>query len=108
MIKISGGSDDLVEVEGCEGADEFNVYGPGELVWRADLTTAAEALRVYAIYDGNWSFAVGQADEDLPLPSWPVRITQHPDIAYSVLLEIDAPDGARLTNVWPERSDDGG
>lgn len=106
MIKIYGASDDLVEVAGCEGADEFNVYGSSRLGWGADLATAAEALRVYAIYDGCWSFAIGQADESVSLPSWPVRITQHPDVRYSVLLEIDAPDGTRLTNVWPARKDE--
>jgi hypothetical protein len=36
MITIYGASDDLVEVEGCEGADEFNVYGDGKLMWRGE------------------------------------------------------------------------
>ncbi|ROO82654.1 hypothetical protein EDD29_0135 [Actinocorallia herbida] len=100
-IRISGGSDDLVEVEGCEGADEFNCWGIGLTGWRGDLIggTDTETLRIYAIYNGIWTFAATASDESLPMPDWPIRITDHPDVGHSALVEIDAPAGTRLTNV---------
>lgn len=107
-IKISGGSDDLVEVEGCEGADEFNVYGPGPVMWRGDLIApGGDAIRVRALLgeEGCWSFAVGQPDEAIMFPEWPIRIRQHTHADYSVLVEIDAPAGTRLDNIWPTQQE---
>src|ERR1700727_2787950 len=100
MITIYGASDDLVEVDGCEGADEFNsddwsanIVGPG----------ATEQMHVRCWYDlnGTWQVGVGQVDESVPLAPWPLRIRQglgSPDDGahapdYSVVLEIDAPEG---------------
>ncbi len=111
MITIYGASDDLVEVEGCEGADEFNVYGnDGKVHWRGDFvasdTTATSGqLRVYAIYDGCWHFSVGQVDEMILLPAWVIAIGQRHDADYSAELRIDAPEGTRLDNVWPKRDE---
>lgn len=110
---IYGASDDLVEVDGCEGADEFNVYGgDGKVIWQGDFVGAGatEQVRVYAIYDGCWHFSVGQVDEDVKLPRWPIRFEQGDEDwgslkagpGYSVVLLIDAPAGVRLTNVKPE------
>ena len=100
VIQIYGASDDLVEVSGCEGADEFNVRGQ----WRSDLVApGGEAMRVHAFYDDDcWQVAVGQADESIPFPSWPVSFVQHPQIAYSVLVTISAPAGTRLDNISPD------
>ena len=109
MITIYGASDDLVEVEGCEDADEFDVYGEGRLLWRGDFVApgshARQQMRVYGIYDGCWHFSAGQVDESVPLPTWPLTIRQGtaPEHAeYTTVLAIDAPVGVRLTNVWPE------
>lgn len=108
MITIYGASDDLIEVEGCLGADEFNSYEHGPVMWRGDLIApgGVEAMRVHAVFDGCWSVAVGQVDEDVPLPSWPVTVRQHRSIPYSTVVEVAAPDGTRLDNVWPERDED--
>lgn len=108
MITIYGASDDLVEVEGCEGADEFYVarVKDGEVCWRARLIAPSteddrwQQLCVRAIFDGCWHFAVGQVDESLPFPPWPVKVSQHQN-GYSVLLTIDAPEGTRLDCTWP-------
>lgn len=107
-IKIYGWSDDLIEVEGCDGADEFASYERGPVMWRGDLIAPGGdiAIRVRAIFDdgdGCWTFALGHAIEGIVYPGWPVRISQHPDSENSVLLEIDAPDGTKLLNVWPAR-----
>lgn len=108
-IRIYGASDDLIEVEGCPGGDEFNSYqlgadgAPGALMWRGDFRApSGNIMRAYAVLDGCWSIALGQADDELHFPSWPVTITQHPDTTYSTMAEIDAPDGTVLENVWPD------
>ena len=61
-------------------------------------------VRCWYELTGTWQVGVGQVDESVPLAPWPVRIRQGlgrpadpiaaPD--YSVVLEIDAPDGVRL------------
>lgn len=112
QVVIYGASDDLVEVSGCKGADEFTApSGDGQL-WRGDLVSPDGAsLRVHAWYDspggGAWQIAAGQVDEDMPLPSWPMRLAQGvEDIpSYATGLVIDAPEGTRLTNVgaWPSQ-----
>lgn len=99
-LKFSGGSDDLIEISGVPGFDEVGWLGSGP--WRADVTGPdGEQLRVYvALTDsGCWAVGVGQVDEDYPLPSWPVTIRQDPGCPYSALLEIEAPEGAKLTVV---------
>ena len=111
-ITICGGGAELVEVDGCEGADEFCTDR-----WQGDLlapsgparaATYPEQLRVHCWYDddGCWQVGVGQTIEDCPLPPWPITITQAPAMnpakpGYSALLTIDAPDGTRLVNVKP-------
>lgn len=103
MIRFYGASDDLIEVEGCEGADEFNSYEKGPVMWRGDLVApgGTDQVRVHALYDGCWSFALGQVMDGHPLPEWPVTVRQHTNTDYSTLVEIDAPEGTRLANTWP-------
>jgi hypothetical protein len=108
MIRISGGSDDIIVVEGCDGANEFNSYQSGPIMWRGNLIApgGTDIMRIHAVLaDGCWSFALGQANEDLPFPEWPVKVRQHTHSDYSVLLEIDAPVGTRLDNIWPTGGD---
>jgi hypothetical protein len=115
MITIYGFSDDLVEVEGCEGAGEFS--GDGNDRWQGDLVgpDVKEQLRVHCWFDddGCWQVGAGQTIEDCQMPPWPVTITQKPhamhdrtgQLGYSLQLNIDAPRGTRLTNVKPARDD---
>lgn len=101
-IRIYGASDNLIEVEGCEGADEFNTYEHGPVMWGGDLRAPdGEQMRAHVVFDGCWSVALGQVDEDKPLPAWPVTIAQHRSLPYSVMAVIDAPEGTVLVNVWP-------
>lgn len=109
MITIYGASDDLVEVEGCEGADEFCTDD-----WQGELVAPdGSQMRVYARYElsGCWSVGAAQVDEEHQLPGWPVTITQaaamNPDNpGYSALLSVDAPEGTTLANVKPEPEED--
>lgn len=110
VITIYGASDDLIEVQGCEGADEFNVYGDdGKVHWHGDFVgpDVREQVRVHAIYDGCWHFSAGQVEEDVPLPAWPLAIRQgtKDEAEYTAVLTIDAPPGTRLLNIWPKRDD---
>lgn len=108
-ITIYGASDDLVEVAGCDGADEFGTYADR---WQGDLIgpDESERMRVHCWYDddGCWQVGLGQVDEDYQLPPWPATISQAPAMnpdnpGYSALLTIDAPEGTRLVNVKPAR-----
>jgi hypothetical protein len=83
-----GSSDDLIEVEGVKGGDEFGAYSGAGILH--GMFNVGGKMRVYAIYDGCWMFAVGQVAEDIALPDWPVRIKQQHE--YSTRLEIDVPD----------------
>jgi hypothetical protein len=102
MITIYGASDDLIEVAGCEGADEFNNDD-----WSADLIAPDDSqMSVWCWYTlgGTWAVGVAQTDEEHPLPAWPIAITQAPAMnpdnpGYSVLLSIDAPEGTRLASL---------
>jgi hypothetical protein len=104
-IRIYGASDDLIEVEGCKNADEFNSYERGPVMWRGDLRAPdGDVVRAYALFDGCWSIALGQVDEDRPLPDWDIQIVQ--EGRYSTAAQIDAPDGTVLENVWPAQGGD--
>ena len=104
MITIYGASDDLVEVDGCEGADEFNADD-----WSADLIAPnGDQMRVYVRYEltGCWSVGVGQSDEKHQLPGWNITIGQAPAMnpdnpGYSAKFTINAPAGTCLANIHP-------
>lgn len=120
MIRIYGGSDDLVEIEGLdlveESDDDDDRDDDGPV---AGLTRAAARPDEIPCYDstveiaiggekggvvvtmdygepGVWSAQIRQIAEDVPVP-WPVRIgppggARHKTWGYSVCVEIDAPD----------------
>jgi hypothetical protein len=111
-ITIYGASDDLIEVAGCDGAGEFDCFGSQQhaLNWHATLTAPdGSAMQVMAWYGpgGCWLLGIGQADENKEFPPWPVAITQGVDgdatSAYSVVLTVEAPEGTKLGDVWPDR-----
>lgn len=59
------------------------------------------AMRIRALYDGCWSFAVGQVDEDIPLPGWPVAVEQY-ESGYSTLLRIQTPEKVAIVQETTE------
>ena len=92
--KFWGSSDDLIEIEGVKGGDEFNGLTKDEELIAGTFNLGGK-IRVRALYDGCWSFAVGQVDEDIPLPDWPIRIEQH-EKGYSTALIIECPDDVKV------------
>lgn len=93
-------------MDGIDGADEFNPKGFNRdsfIMASFNVEAGTDGLRVYALYDGCWSFAIGQTDEPYPLPAWPIRITNEHD--YSVRVEIDCPDYARVSQNRVPRDD---
>jgi hypothetical protein len=98
-ITINGASDDLVEVAGCEGADEFSSDDWTGYLIAPDDTQMCVHCRCEDT--GCWSVGISQTNEESPIPGWPVTITQAPAMnpdnpGYSALLTIDAPDGTQL------------
>ncbi len=95
-VTFSGHSDDIVQVTDARGSDEHGCYRSEGLVHAAFIVGGR--IRVRAIYDGCWSFSVGQVTQGIDLPNWPIRFVQdEPDRnGYSVRLEIDAPAESSL------------
>lgn len=93
-LTVFGASDDLVESHGITGADEFNAIDGGRLF----ISSSEGALHLWCFYTpaGTWAVGVSQIDEDAATPSWPIRIVQSSECRYSMQLEIDCPDDARL------------
>ena len=97
---IHGGSDDLIETAGIPGCGEFNVICDGPYMGSVRIDSEVEdaSVRVHCIYDGCWSFAVGQVTDDEPFPAWPIKVDRGGDKLpeYSMRVWIDVPDDAVL------------
>lgn len=94
-LKIYGASDDLLEVSGLPGADEFNVYGNR---YMGCLRVKGEGIHIniHAIYDGSWAFSINsQMGNDCDeLPEWKIDREWGADTPYSETLRISCPDDA--------------
>src|SRR5690348_4463487 len=105
MIAIYGAADDLVEVRGDVGDEEFTASSDDD--WSADLIGPDGAqMHVFAAYlpSGCWVVGACPADEDTPMAPWPVTTrgaNGDGEPSYSGILVIDAPEGTRLANVMP-------
>lgn len=102
IVTFQGASDDLVEIDGAPGADEFNVYENKNgyvgtwLVEEQDKgTDRYTGLRFYvdAYYRGTWSFAIRQvADGDTFGNIIAITTTNETINEYTTLLWIDTND----------------
>jgi hypothetical protein len=101
-VVFYGASDDNIEIEGpIEGADEYGAWmsrdhrGCG-VVGIFLLEGYGGACHINAIYDGCWSFAVGQTEENTPLPPWPVSLSAE---GYTTKLTLTVPVGTSVSKV---------
>ena len=103
IVAFYGASDDLIEIEGVKGADEFAVTTAAndKIAGEFILTGGDGQIRIIAIYDGVWSFAIAPVDEDVPIPYWPVAHHLH-DNGYSVELTIDVAAPATVVRKYVE------
>jgi hypothetical protein len=102
-IRFYGASDDLLEIEGAIDDEVSDVGGRIEVMLTGPVF-GAMIVRAEYTKDGVWLLGCSQADEDHALP-WPVRIEPGTvaTCGYSVVLVVDAPDGAELTVKQGER-----
>lgn len=108
-IGFEGASDDLIEIDGDDRYDELSYLTSGpDTPWTAVVTDEAtnEALTVMVWYgnEGTWFVGLGILDEEEDFPDWPSRIFRSPHTQYSLRLELDVPDTARIT--WVSRGAD--
>lgn len=99
VVTFQGASDDLVEIDGCPGADEFPAdpeYDGGLFV----LETDEHGLLVKVTYEahGCWSVAVMPREEDEAIPAWPLAWGE-PMNGYTACLAITCPPDVRLRRI---------
>lgn len=102
-MKIYGASDDLVEIEDCDGADEIGAANSATRILVGKPDAGLYVIMEYAgprVPGAVWHATIAQVSEDIPIP-WPVRIdvTQR---GYSVEVCIDCP---KSTPVAVEQAD---
>ena len=88
---IYGTSDDLVEVEGIIGGDEF----PADRNETVKLCIGGllQVRMSYGKYGATWTVEMGQVFAEVPIPDeWDIFLTQHPN-GYSIQVNLDIPYG---------------
>lgn len=84
IYRISGASDDLVEIGG-DFQEEYNVIRDGPYMGYLLL---GGRLKVHVLYDGCWSFAPSMVEEDIPIPAgWEISFGQG-NRSYSMCLTV--------------------
>jgi hypothetical protein len=107
-IKFYGANDDLIEVEGpvvdpykgmsleAEFENQDSRVGPFDFKGAFYIVDASgePKVRIYAIYDGTWSFAVAMLDEETPIPEgWTFVLRPSTDCDYSMELVAEVDEG---------------
>ena len=111
QIGFYGSSDDLAEIEGYRPGEPDEVCNTeGHFAFEV-VTPAGEGLQVFVDcrINGCWSVGVGQLEEGIPLPTWPMhmRAYHYADRdPYSVRLDMDVPDDAVISLLYPEDDED--
>lgn len=108
QLLIYGASDNLVEMRGVHppGEGEFSVYSKPDaptLTATFLVTAGGYRMHVYAIYDGCWCFGLGQAEQDDPMPPWPILRAWS---GYTETVYINLPDDATVVRIYDDDKDD--
>ena len=102
-LKLSGGSDDIIETVFYNGTktvrDEIYLKSeighggsPGYDIMTLKVTSVGGAIgcKVYAIYDGYWTFAPSSLDVDVSMPDgWTFTLDREHDYSASLTIEAD-------------------
>ena len=95
-LTVYGASDDLVEIAGIEGADEFTTNGHWQGVIEAPN---GDTAILYVDYrdNGCWTATLGRFEEDYALPQWPSTLTSNDkECKYATYLTVEVPDGTTI------------
>lgn len=105
-LRVYGYSDDLVESEGIDGADEFPAYdGTTPYRGRLEVKDGTYTVEIHAIYAGSWAFAICPQDGNFDnMPPWEIRRTFGDRCPCSETIEIDLPHNAVCK--WRNRDGD--
>jgi len=97
VLTVFGSSDDLIELDGIEGADEFNDTSG---TWTGVIEAPdGDTALLYVDYrnNGTWTVALGLWEEDYTLPAWPVEVVSGTEFnSYTTLAKITVPDGTTV------------
>lgn len=92
-LQFYGASDNLFEVEGPGIRDEIGCYDRPGIYKVISNSGRLFVIGEYAVAnEATWMVGVQQADEDIPLPAWPIRFVAKSPVSYSPMLELDVPD----------------
>lgn len=94
LINFTGRSDDLLYVGPPTCEEEFNIYDD-DIVASIYVTQGGNTALVYAIYDGCWSFSLGQEcqGDNLDFITEAIHYTDHD---YCIGLELHVPEDTKL------------
>lgn len=96
-LKISGHSDDLIEIDGTV-SEEFYAGSDGMFEARIKDPEGNKA-RLFVTYgpQGTWIPVLALWDEGVALPDWDARITSDVNVSdYSTILTLTVPDGTKI------------
>lgn len=95
-LKFHGDSDDIRLV----GRDDYELMDVSG--WGADscikVSKGEEGFYVRFVYDGCWSMAIRQLDENTPIPNWLTNISVDV-VGYSADLSFDVPDDVLVEEI---------
>ena len=95
-LKFHGDSDDI-RLVGRDDREMMDVSG-----WGADscikVSKGEEGFYVRFVYDGCWSMAIRQLDENTPIPNWLTNISVDA-VGYSADLSFDVPDDVLVEEI---------
>ncbi len=101
LLQFYGASDDLFEIDGGRGGEPDEI-DPSSCVKIMDGEVGMIVTAHYAPADAApcWAIGICQIDQDQPLPDWPIKFTTGaPSRGYSVVLNVEAPDTAVMTEL---------
>ena len=106
-VKIWGYSDDLIEVEGIDGSDEYSAADP--YPWAGTITApSGDQLLVRATFVGtddlNWVISV---ENTTRFPSWKIHFEESPDHKEDAALVVEVPVGSSFSVLKAPQWDEG-